>query len=51
LVPLIGILGAAISTLIAYGLAFLIVLHYSSKEFELDFDPKFISNINAIKNP
>lgn len=42
LIPFIGILGAAISTLITYGLAFYIVLHYSSKEFKIDFNPKFI---------
>ncbi|WP_321421167.1 polysaccharide biosynthesis C-terminal domain-containing protein [uncultured Methanobacterium sp.] len=42
LIPYIGILGAAISTLIAYFIATLITLVYTTKSFKFNFNPKFI---------
>lgn len=41
-VPYIGILGAAITTLIAYTLAFVLTTYYSFKYFKFDIDISFI---------
>ncbi len=41
-VPYIGILGAAITTLIAYALAFVLTTYYSFKYFKFDIDLSFI---------
>ncbi len=43
IIPLIGILGAAITTLVAYLLATLITVYYSSKELKFDIDWRFIA--------
>ena len=42
-VPHLGILGAAITTLIAYGLALILVIHYSFSEFRFTIDWRFIA--------
>ena len=42
LIPIIGILGAAISTLVAYTIVFIISVFYSSKYIKFDFDLPFI---------
>lgn len=43
LIQIVGLVGAALATLIAYTTAFLIVFYYSRKYFEIDyFDVKFI---------
>jgi len=41
-VPYMGILGAAVTTLIAYSLAVIITLYYSFKYFTFDIDLRFI---------
>jgi O-antigen/teichoic acid export membrane protein len=41
-VPIFGILGAAAITLVAYLMAFILTLFYSSKQFKFDFDLIFI---------
>lgn len=41
-IPKFGILGAAITTLIAYTLAFVLTWYYSFKEFRFEIDWKFI---------
>ena len=41
-VPYIGILGAAVTTLLAYTLAFILISHYSFKYFKFDIDFRFI---------
>jgi O-antigen/teichoic acid export membrane protein len=41
-VPYIGILGAAITTLIAYALAFVLAMYYSFKYFIFDVNSRFI---------
>jgi O-antigen/teichoic acid export membrane protein len=41
-IPRFGILGAAITTLAAYTLAFILTWYYSFKEFQFDIDWKFI---------
>lgn len=41
-IPFLGILGAAITTLLAYLLAFLLILYYSFKEFSFEIDWFFI---------
>jgi len=41
-IPKFGILGAAITTLIAYTLAFILTWHYSFKEFKFEIDWKFV---------
>jgi O-antigen/teichoic acid export membrane protein len=41
-VPYIGILGAAITTLVAFALAFILTSYYSFKYFKFDFDLGFI---------
>ncbi len=43
MIPYIGILGAAVSTLAAYTIAFIITVAYSSKYFKFDFDLPFIA--------
>ena len=42
-IPKFGILGAAITTLLAYSLAFILTWYYSFREFQFDIDWKFIS--------
>ena len=42
-IPKFGILGAAITTLLAYSLAFTLTWYYSFREFQFDIDWKFIS--------
>jgi len=42
LVPFIGILGAALTTLISYVIAFSVTLYYSYKFFKFEFDIRFI---------
>ena len=42
IVPHFGILGAAVTTLVAYALAFVLTLFYSVKFFKFDFDLPFI---------
>lgn len=42
LVPIIGIIGAAISTLLAYTIVFLIIYYYSQKYFHIKIDLIFI---------
>ena len=41
-VPYMGILGAAITTLLAYALAFILISYYSFKYFKFDIDFRFI---------
>ena len=41
-VPYLGIIGAALITLIAYGIAFVLTLFYSFKSFQFDLDLIFI---------
>lgn len=41
-IPYFGILGAAITTLIAYALAFILAAYYSSKHFKFGVDLRFI---------
>ena len=43
LIPKFGILGAAITTLLAYSLAFLLTWYYSSKYFQFEIDWQFIT--------
>jgi O-antigen/teichoic acid export membrane protein len=42
MIPYFGILGAAVATLIAYSIAFLISVFYSAKYFRFDFELSFI---------
>lgn len=42
LIPKFGILGAAITTLMAYAIAFIITCYYSSRDLKFDIDWKFI---------
>lgn len=42
LIPIIGIIGAAITTMVAYGLSFFFTLHFSNKYIEFKFDLTFI---------
>lgn len=42
LIPYIGIVGAALTTLAAYSLAFVLTAHYCSKYFQFDFSPLFL---------
>ena len=41
-IPLFGILGAAITTLLSYALAFLLIRYVASKELRLEVDWKFV---------
>ncbi|MEN6552610.1 MAG: polysaccharide biosynthesis C-terminal domain-containing protein [Methanobacterium sp.] len=43
LIPLWGIIGAAVATLVSYGLAFAIIMLYSVRQFKIDFNIKFIA--------
>lgn len=51
LIPSFGILGAAIATLIAYTIAFVITLFYCLKYFKFDFELSFIGKCIAATIP
>lgn len=42
LVPVVGIIGAALTTMLAFAFAFAITLHYARKSFKFDFDFSFL---------
>lgn len=42
IIPKIGILGAAITTIVSYTLAFLLILYFSLKELKFDIDWQFV---------
>ncbi|MFA0833709.1 MAG: polysaccharide biosynthesis C-terminal domain-containing protein [Methanobacterium formicicum] len=43
LIPSWGIIGAALATLVSYGLAFLFIMLYSVRQFKINFNIKFIA--------
>lgn len=43
LIPFWGIIGAAVATLVSYGLAFVFILFYSLRYVQIDFNIKFIA--------